>query len=194
MTQYVVFLRAINVAGHGSIRMCDLRDAFTAGGCCNVQSYIQSGNILFELPNRNVSAVLKNVRRELRRALGHEPELLHRTARELERIAADAPFRDWPADKRVKHYVVFLSRRPRTRPALPLSSVPEALEAVAMRDREVFVVSRPKPNGFYGFPNNFIEKELGTSATSRNWSTVKKFVELVRKNRRNQNSPPDQRR
>jgi uncharacterized protein (DUF1697 family) len=32
----------------------------------------------------------------------------------------------------------------------------------------------------YGFPNNFIEKEFGVPATSRNWSTVKKIVELSR--------------
>lgn len=45
-----------------------------------------------------------------------------------------------------------------------------------MKNLEVFIVSRRKKNGFYGFPNNFIEKELGVSATSRNWSTVTKIV------------------
>jgi len=62
-----------------------------------------------------------------------------------------------------------------------LLSSKEALEAIAMKSREVFIVSRRKKNGFYGFPNNFIEKELGVSATSRNWSTLTKIVEFVRK-------------
>ena len=46
---------------------------------------------------------------------------------------------------------------------------------------EAFIVSRPKPNGFFGFPNNFIEKELVVSATTRNWSTVTKLLEFSRK-------------
>ena len=50
-----------------------------------------------------------------------------------------------------------------------------------MKNLEVFIVSRRKKNGFFGFPNNFIEKELGVSATSRNWSTLTKIVEFVRK-------------
>jgi uncharacterized protein (DUF1697 family) len=49
-----------------------------------------------------------------------------------------------------------------------------------MSDREVFVVSRRKQNGFFGFPNTFVEEEFETCATSRNWSTVTKIVEFVR--------------
>ena len=45
-----------------------------------------------------------------------------------------------------------------------------------MTDREVFIVSRRKKNGFFGFPNAFIEQELGVSVTSRNWSTVTKIA------------------
>lgn len=50
-----------------------------------------------------------------------------------------------------------------------------------MSNREVFIVSRRKKNGFYGFPNNFIEKELRVPATTRNWSTLTKIVEFLGK-------------
>jgi hypothetical protein len=53
------------------------------------------------------------------------------------------------------------------------------VEAIAIKRSEVFIVSRRKSNGFYGFPNNFIEKEMGVSATSRNWSTVTKIADLL---------------
>lgn len=49
-----------------------------------------------------------------------------------------------------------------------------------MKHLEVFIVSRRKKSGFYGFPNNFIEQELGVTATSRNWSTITKIVALAR--------------
>jgi len=46
-----------------------------------------------------------------------------------------------------------------------------------MRNLEVFVVSRKK-EGRYGFPNNFIEKQFGVPATTRNRRTVTKIAEM----------------
>ncbi len=83
---------------------------------------------------------------------------------------------------RRKLYVTFLFRKPRGRPLFPLVSAKEALEAVAVRDREVFIVSRRKKNGFFGFPNGIIEKELGVLATRRNWTTVTKIAAFARGN------------
>jgi hypothetical protein len=45
---------------------------------------------------------------------------------------------------------------------------------------DLFVVSRPLPDGRYGFPNLPIEKRLGVAATSRNWNTLVKVLELAR--------------
>ena len=75
--------------------------------------------------------------------------------------------------------MVFLSQAPRPRLRLPLVVPKEALEVVGIADRDLFVVSRRKKNGSFGFPNAFIEKELGVSATTRNWTTVTKVAALV---------------
>ena len=161
--------------------MSDLRDAFAAAGCTGVRTYIQSGNVIFESPDKNTAEVFQKVRVKLRDLLGHEPGVLFRTVREVEDIVRRAPFQGFEAEPGIKLYVAFLFRRPRSKPRLPLVSSKEALEAVAMKNLHVFIVSRRKRNGFYGFPNNFIEKELGVSATSRNWSTLTKIVESVRR-------------
>ena len=180
MKRYVAFLRAINVGGHAVVKMDDLRDTFIGAGCRKVRTYIQSGNVVFELLERDPARVLRIVRVRLGKVLGDEPEILFREVRDIEGIVRRDPFKDFGGERDIKLYVAFLSRKPKERPRFPLVSPKEALEAVAMRDREVFIVSRRKKNGFYGFPNNFIEKELGVSATSRNWSTVTKIVEFVR--------------
>jgi len=49
-----------------------------------------------------------------------------------------------------------------------------------MQRSDLLIVSRRKPNGMYGFPNSWVEKELGVVATARNWSTVAKLAELTR--------------
>lgn len=181
MNQYVAFMRAINVGGHASVRMSDLRDAFAAAGCKGVRTYIQSGNVIFDCPARDRAAILQKVRVKLRDVLGEEPDILFRTVREIEGIISRAPFKEFEAEPGIKLYVAFLFRRPRRKPRFPLISSKEALEVLAMRNREVFIVSRRKRNRFFGFPNNFIEKELGVSATSRNWSTITKIVEFAQR-------------
>jgi len=178
--KYVAFLRAINVAGHASVRMSEVREAFAAAGCRNVRTYIQSGNVIFESPARDHAKLLQNILAKLRNLLDGEQVIMLRTAGDIEELIRMDPFKDVEAGPGVKLYVAFLSQRPRSKPRSPLVSSQEALEAVTMSDREVFVVSRRKKNGFFGFPNLLVEKELGVSATTRNWSTVSKIAQWMR--------------
>ena len=183
MPQFVAFIRAINVAGHAAVSMTALREAFEAAGCLNVRTVIQSGNVLFDLRDRAVAPVLKKFTTRLRTVLGSEPEIVIRAMSDIGGLVQEAPFTDRHAAGAAKLYVTFLSKPPRRAPALPLISTKEAVEAIAMTDREVFIVSRRKKNGFFGFPNAFVEQALGVSATSRNWSTVKKIAALGAKTR-----------
>jgi uncharacterized protein (DUF1697 family) len=177
--RYVTFLRAINVAGHAIVKMNDLKAAFALAGCNNVVTFIQSGNVIFESIEKKTE-LFQNVRTELSDLIGSEPVLVTRTVRELEQMMNAAPFQRSKGGSDPKLYVAFLLRKPLKKPKFPLLLPKEGLEAIAMTDREVFVVSRRKKNGFYGFPNNFIEKELGVPATTRNWSTVTKIVDQLR--------------
>jgi uncharacterized protein (DUF1697 family) len=109
MSKYVVFMRAINVAGHASAKMSDVRDAFAAAGCRNVRTCIQSGNVIFESPARDAGAILRKVRSKLRNLLNTELDILCRTGGEIEELVRRAPFKDLEAEPGVKLYVVFLS-------------------------------------------------------------------------------------
>jgi uncharacterized protein (DUF1697 family) len=179
MKEYLAFLRAINVGGHAIVRMSDLRDAFAAAGCQGVRTYIQSGNVIFASPAENPAGLFDEIRVKLRELLGQEPGVLFRAAQEIERLVAADPFQAYDGEADAKRNVAFLAQKPRRKPRLPLLSAEEALEAFALKNLEVFIVSRRKKNGFYGFPNSFLEKELGVSATSRNWTTLTKMAALL---------------
>jgi uncharacterized protein (DUF1697 family) len=181
LTTYLAFMRAINVAGHAIVKMTDLKETFTAAGCKNVRTYIQSGNIVFDCPEERANGIFKKTQAQVRNLIGAEPEILFRTLSDMQDIVKAAPFKDLATERLIKLYVVFLSEKPKIKPKLPLAFAKEELEATGMRNLEVFVVSRRKPNGFYGFPNAFIEKEFGVSATSRNWSTVTKIIEFAQR-------------
>ena len=172
----MAFLRAVNVAGHASVKMSDVRTAFSKAGAANVATYIQSGNVIFESQANDVRRVVENAKRRLEARLGEAPVVMLRTMRRLGSLLEDSPFKRHEARSTVKYYVAFLAGKPERELSLPVVSDKEALELLKIDGDDAFLVSRQKKNGFFGFPNNFIESELGVAATSRNWSTVTKLV------------------
>ena len=176
---YVAFLRAINVGGTGIVKMADLQNAFTSAGCRHVHTFIASGNVLFDSPE-DLGRVRPRILEKVQTLLGAEPVIVFRTLRELEAIVRTAPFGSLVDDRALKLYVMFMAGKPGRRPAFPLSMEKEGLEAIGARKGDVLIVSRRKPNGWYGFPANWIERELGVPATARTWSTVTKIVALAR--------------
>jgi uncharacterized protein (DUF1697 family) len=180
MIRYVAFLRAINVAGQKLIKMEELRRIFTSMGLRNVRTYIQSGNVIFDHASANSNGLRKKIEKTLLGILGYEVTVILRPLAEIEAMVKRNPFRKVPAGSEVGLFVVFLSDDPKTKPTLPLVSITENVEMFEVKDRAAFVVSRRKKNGFFGFPNKFVEKELGVSATTRNVTTVRKIVDFAR--------------
>ena len=180
MTGYVAFLRAINVGGRSMVKMDALKKAFDEAGCHDARTYIQSGNVVFECEASRAPSVFRNIHARVRPLLGREATILFRTLDELRRLVRANPFKAVPSGRDKKLYVTFLVEAPSKKPKASLASAQEALGVVGMKGLDVFVVSGRKKSGFYGFPNNFIEKELGVLGTSRNWSTVSKIVDFAR--------------
>jgi len=89
---YIAFLRAINVGGHATVKMTDVRDAFVAAGCRNVRSVIQSGNVIFDAPASGRTALETRICQRLAALIGKDPGVCVRTARELESVAEAGPF------------------------------------------------------------------------------------------------------
>jgi uncharacterized protein (DUF1697 family) len=179
MPRYVAFLRAINVAGHGTLKMSDLRAAFERAGARDVRTVIQSGNVVFDASRRDAPGIIRRVRSSLGGPSAGEPEMMVREIDEVRALVAREPFAGYAKSGRIKFYVAFLERELSPVPPLPIVSAKEALDAIAIEGREAFIVSRLKPSGFFGFPNNFIEDALGVTATTRNWSTVTAIARLA---------------
>ncbi|MEW5764036.1 MAG: DUF1697 domain-containing protein [Acidobacteriota bacterium] len=176
MSRYAAFLRAVNVGGRASVGMADLCRAFTEAGCEEVRTVIQSGNVLFEAPRgltpRLEGAILAGVRG----LVGPEAAVCFRSLEAIRNLLSDSSFSAALLPEGAKLYVTFLAEPPRSPPALPISSEKEGLDVLALRNLDVFVVSRPLPRGMYGFPNAFVESVFGVPATTRNWNTVRRVA------------------
>jgi uncharacterized protein (DUF1697 family) len=175
---FIAFLRAVNVAGHAVVKMDALREACTAAGCCNVRTYIQSGNIVFD-SSAGEPTILRKLREALRSLLGKEPGIFLRTLDEMAQLVARDPFREFMSEQNTKFYVAFLAEPPAVKPKFPLLLPKEGLEAFGMSGREVFILSRPISSGSHGFSNAFVEKQFKLSATTRNWNTIVKIVKFA---------------
>jgi hypothetical protein len=111
--------------------------------------------------------------------MGDDPRIVTRTAAEMQALVTEGFPGAESAAPLVKRYVAFLFAVPRGGVRPPVVSRAEALELREISGRHAFVVSRRKPNGFFGLPNNFVEAVLGVPATPRNWSTVTKIAGLL---------------
>jgi uncharacterized protein (DUF1697 family) len=91
MTQYVAFLRAINVGGH-IVKMPELQRLFEGMGFFNVATFIASGNVIFESAVDDAHELEQIIEKELQEALGYEVVTFLRTLPEVAAIADHKPF------------------------------------------------------------------------------------------------------
>jgi uncharacterized protein (DUF1697 family) len=177
--EYVAFLRGINVGGNKLIKMADLRQVFERSRFKNVRTYIQSGNVIFATEETDAPALTKKIEKKIYQALGHEVTVILRTVAELKECVKGDPFRSVESEEDVMRFVTFMAAEPVSQPRLPLLIAKENAEILAIINRAAFFACRRKKNGMFGFPNSFFEKELGVAATTRNWRTVNKILELA---------------
>jgi len=94
MNAHIALLRAINVGGHAKVAMSDLRDFVAALGFADVQSLLQTGNLVFRGGHKTDSALERLLETEAGNRLDLQTDFFVRTAEEWEAIVAKNPFRD----------------------------------------------------------------------------------------------------
>lgn len=180
---YIAFLRGINVGGNKIIKMDDLKNIFESLGFKNVTTYIQSGNVSFETSMKSIKTLTPKIETSLHKALGYEVAVFLRTKEEMQALVKSDPFKKVKASDKGKTYVTFLQQTSEVlknldvlRKQAPMFSPKKDVEVIGVRGCDVFCLPH-QVDGKFGFPNAFIEKELGVPATTRNWTTVCKMAE-----------------
>jgi uncharacterized protein (DUF1697 family) len=181
MTIYIGLLRGINVGGKNMIKMAELKRMFEAMGLSRVQTYIQSGNVLFESEEEE-EPLRKRIEHEIEVAFGFLVTVILRTAEELKTIAANCPFSEEEVSKAEASsvgeslYVSFLLKEPSKEGIERLSAFKSESDDYRIRGREVFLLfSHSIRNS--KLANNL--QKLDIPATVRNWKTTKKLAALA---------------
>lgn len=90
-TIFIALLRGINVGGKNKIKPADLKQMFLDMGFGKVQTYIQSGNILFE-SDEPEEVLCKRIEQQIKLIFGFPVVVILRTVKELEEIIQACPF------------------------------------------------------------------------------------------------------
>ncbi|MEO9004349.1 MAG: DUF1697 domain-containing protein [Ginsengibacter sp.] len=179
MRTFVSILRGINVSGQKKILMVDLKTLFESINLKEVITYIQSGNVIFK-SSESLSDLgfAKKIEKAVYKKYGFEVPVIIRTKDEIQKIISTNPFlKEKNIDPRKLH-ITFLSEIPSAENVESIESIKYSPDRFIISGKEIYL-HIPVSYGETKLSNNFFEKKLKVRATTRNWNTVNKLLELA---------------
>ena len=174
--RYLALLRGINVGGNTMINMEELRRTFEALRFENVASYINSGNLAFDTRKTAEPKLISKIESAIEADFGKTVPVIVREQAAIHRILADNPF-DGQFESHKEMHVLFMKDEMSQDKQEQLLERQTDGERFAIRGREIYCHLRlGVADSLLG--KSFIEKNLKTPFTARNWRTVQKLAEL----------------
>ena len=175
MPTYIALLRGINVSGQKIIPMSVLRELCTKLGYSDVTTYIQSGNIVFT-SDQKPSSIQKSIKETIAKKFKFDVDIFVYTIGELKKIVVHCPYDESNLSENEKIHFTLFSGLPDKQGIEKLKSIGDADE-FTIAGRSMYLLTR---NGYGNsrFNNVFVEKTLSVRATSRNFNTMKKLIEM----------------
>jgi uncharacterized protein (DUF1697 family) len=175
MPKYIAFLRAVNVGGH-IVKMEALREQFAALGFANVETFIASGNVIFDSKVADAAKLEKKIANHLAEWLGYEVPTMIRSVKELTVIAEYQAYPPNEVEAAGALHVVFLAETPPADTAEKLRAICTDVDDFHLNGRELWWLCRVKFNESKVKPAQFGKALSKISATARNITTVKKLA------------------
>jgi len=149
-------------------------------GFRNVDTYIQSGNIVFQTATENPPALSKHIDEAILQSFGFDSPVIVRTSKEMRNVIANNPFLKEKGIDSSKLHVTFLSETAQKGSVKKLESLATSQDRFHLAAREIYLHC-PSGYGRTKLSNNAIEKALLVKATTRNWKTTNTLFEMVSK-------------
>ncbi len=179
MTAIICLLRGVNVGGHNMIKMDALRALCESLGHCSVQTYVQSGNVVFQTSERDPIKIGAKIEAAIEKKLGFRPDVILRTAAEMSEVIARSPFAKRKGIEPNKLIVTFLADEPSAEVKAAVLGLKPDPEEIQMRERELYIYF-PEGSGRSKLVP-VLSRVLKNKGTARNWNTVVKLLEMAEK-------------
>ena len=170
-------LRGINIGSSRRVPMAELRALFGDAGYGDVQTYVQSGNVVLESAS-SAADLEREAAALISERFGFDVPVVVRTARQLAAVVKRNPLGDVASEPK-RYQVSFLAEKPPAAAVRALEETAVGDERVVCHGREIYAwhpegVARSK------LWNALAGKGLGVTATARNWTTVLALLEMTR--------------
>jgi uncharacterized protein (DUF1697 family) len=178
MNAYVALLRGINVGGKNLIRMTDLKLCFEEAGFKDVQTYIQSGNVLFSTAGSGKANLTKQIEDALSNMFKYESRVVVRSLKQMRDILTGAPegFGNDPAAYR--YDVIFLKEPLTAAQAIKNVTTKEGVD-LAFAGKDVLYFSRLISRATQSHLTRIIATPMYQSMTIRNWNTTTRLLNMM---------------
>ena len=174
MKKYIAFLRAINVGGH-NVKMDQLKILFEELGFNNVETFIASGNVIFDFKSGNPAVLEKKIENHLLKSLGYEVETFLRTNSDVEEIIKYKPFSETKLNSAQAFNVAFIKQPMTSELKEKLSEFKTDVDDFHANGREIYWLCKVKQSDSK-FSNAVFERKLKIQATFRVMKTVIKLA------------------
>lgn len=181
MTTYISLLRGINVSGQKMIKMELLTEMYKGLYFENIQTYIQSGNVVFQFKKSENKDLEEIISSQIQKSFGFEVPVIVLDKDELKAIIQCNPYKaDKTKDVPFLH-VTFLSSVPEQINLDTISRSKSSGEELSLIERTVYLYC-PKGYGKTKLTNTLFEKRLKVGATTRNWKTTLELLDIAEGN------------
>ncbi len=175
MTEYIAFLKAINVGGH-TVKMDHLKKLFEKMGFESVETFIASGNVVFETKSKSMDTIKRKIETELEKSLGYKVATFIRSTEELKEISEHKPFKESDLANRQNYlYIGFLDNQPNKDSQKKVSELSDVANEFHFNKTELYWLCR-KNFRDSGITGKTLEKVLGMETTIRNSTTIRKMA------------------
>jgi len=171
--KYVALLRGINVGGNNKVSMAELKAMFEDLGFSDVQTYINSGNVLFS----GEQSLIKAIEPAFIERFGFPVNFLFVDKKKLLTIS-EAISPNWTNNAEQKTDVWFLWDEYANISSLELLSITKGVDEVLYVDGAIIWHVLKKYYTKSGM-NDVIGTKLYKNLTARNVNTVRKLVTLI---------------
>ena len=176
MSTLIALLRGINVGGKNKVPMADLRACIEALGASDVETYIQSGNVIFDGKRLSDSTWTTRIEAALSKRFGYSATVVVRSHAELKAVVDDAPKGFGTRPDEYRYDVIFLKA--------PLTAA-EALAKVPLKDgvdeawagKHVLYHARLTARATSSRIGQIVGTPMYQQMTIRNWRTTTKLLE-----------------
>jgi uncharacterized protein (DUF1697 family) len=171
---YIALFRGINVGGKNRLPMKDLVGILEDIGCKHIQTYIQSGNVVFRAESDSAKQLAAQIGQRIMESHGFEPKVMLLEISEFHNAVENNPF---STEKGRALHFYFLDSHPEDPDLESLQAVKSETETYKLLGK-VFYLYAPDGIGRSRLAAR-VERALGVPVTARNWNTVSKLLSML---------------